>query len=215
MSSEIIEALQNPNRERIIREFIRTGDELEFSYIKQLVGDSEGTTRPDHHLDVLVKAGLLKRIKKRGFYKLNEINIQRLRNHYNTTVPICLIGGLGNDLSLFTDILFAFEKISIIPKKYILITSPEIYDKFKILERGKYASVKTKVYEFDFQSILRENIQTVYDEEEKILKKEIHKFEIICETTGGTKPVSNSLIKLSYKYGLRHSYFSGRKISWL
>ncbi|MEE9378979.1 MAG: hypothetical protein V3V33_13185 [Candidatus Lokiarchaeia archaeon] len=214
MTTDKFEVLKNPNRERIIREFIDSNEALEFSFIKDLVSDPDGTSRPDYHLDELVKAGLLKRIKKRGFYKLNERNIQKLRIEFQKTVPVCLVGGLGIP-TLFTDILAALEEISILPKKYIMITSPDYHEEFRRFEKGKYSEMKTIVHEFDYQSVLRENYNKVYTELEKIIKKEIYEFEIICEVTGGTKPVSIALLNLSNHYSLRRCYFSGRKIIWI
>ena len=67
MLSNIKEALSNPNREKIILEFIRTKKDLEYDYIKKLVIND--TSRPDFHLKKLVEADILRRIKKRGFYR--------------------------------------------------------------------------------------------------------------------------------------------------
>lgn len=213
MKMQSFEVLDNPTRKKIILEFIKAqNDKLEYSDIKELV--DKDTSRPDYHLNLLVEGGLIKRTKGRGFYKLNEISIQPLRNHFNEPMPICLMGGLG-EVSLYTNILKNFEDISISPKKYILITSPERHDDFKKSDKDKYSKISTEIHEIDYQSILRENYPIVHDLLENLIKENIYEYEIICEITGGTKPVSTALFDLSMKYGLRKCYFSGRKIMWI
>lgn len=212
MSINIYEVLNNPNRKKIVHEFIRIQKDLDYEHIKKLVIDD--TSRPDFHLKRLVEADLLKRVKKRGFYRLNELCIQPLRAYFQEIVPICLIGGLGQ-IDLFMDILENFEQISIIPKKYILITSPEINKEFKKFKKGKFSKITTEVQELDFQSILRENYPQVYSELESLIIKNIKTLEMICDLTGGTKTVSLALMDLSTKYNLKKCYFSGRKIIWI
>ena len=92
MSSNSFELLENTNRKKIVKEFITTRRELNYEYLTNLLEDD--TTRADWHLTKLVEAGFLKRTKQRGYYKLNEQNIQILRNYFSEIVPICLIGGL-------------------------------------------------------------------------------------------------------------------------
>ena len=172
------------------------------------------TDRADYHLKLLVRYNILKRGKGRGYYFLDEMAIQPMRDILKQPVPICLIGGLG-DIDLFSSILDAFEQISLAPKKYILLTSPEVHDSFKTSGRGKYTNIQIEVVELDYQKILRENLEQVITKLDGYIRKEIYDYEIICETTGGTKPVSIGLMNLSLKYGLRRCYFSGRKILWI
>ena len=172
------------------------------------------TNRADYHLQKLVKYNILERAKGRGYYYLNEIAIQPMRRFLNQPVPICLIGGLG-ETSLFSLILEAFEQVSLVPKKYILFTSSEVHDNFKKLDKSKFSSIEVEVVELPYQKVLRENLEKVNKELETRIKKEIYNYEIICEITGGTKPVSIGLMNLALKYGLRRCYFSGRKIVWL
>lgn len=212
MSSNSFELLENPNRKKIMKEFITTRRELNYEYFTNLLEDD--TTRADWHLAKLVEAGFLKRTKQRGYYKLNEQNIQILRNYFGEIVPICLIGGLGQ-LDLFTDVLEALMRLSVVPIKYILISSPEIHDNFKEVDKGEFSKVSTEFIELDYQSVLRENYPEVHMRLEKALKKEIKEQGIICELTGGTKTVSLALMELSTKYHLKRCYYSGRKIIWL
>jgi len=206
------EVLENPNRKKIMKEFIKTKQELNYEYFLNLLEDD--TTRVDWHLARLVEAGFLRRTKRRGYYKLNEKKIQVLRNYFGEIVPICLIGGLGQ-LDLFSDVLIAMRQLSVIPIKYILISSPEIKEAFKDFNKGEFQTVSTEFIELDYQSILRENYPEVYKCTEKAIKKEIKEHEIICELTGGTKTVSLALMDLSTKYHLKRCYYSGRKIIWL
>ncbi|MBN1800383.1 MAG: helix-turn-helix transcriptional regulator [Candidatus Lokiarchaeota archaeon] len=212
MSGNLNEALENPNRKKIMFYFLSERKALYYEQIKDHVRND--TSRPDFHLKKLVDAGLLKRIKKRGYYKINETSIQPLRSLFQEIVPICLIGGLGQ-LDLFTAVLAALEDISILPKKYLLLTSPELSKDFKKFDKGKFKSVKTEVKAVNFQEILRENYPEVLSNLEDLIIENINEFEIICELTGGTKPVSLALRELSDKYGLKRMYFSGKKVLWL
>lgn len=215
MSIQDFEVLENRNRKKIVNEFIRKKTELEYSHISQLLSGEEGTNRPDFHLDVLVKAGILKRLKKRGYYKLNEKVIQPLRGHFNERLPICLIGGLGIYLELVSEILMSLQEFSLLPKKYIFITSPEIKDEFEKLDKSGFVNIDFEIFDYDYQEILRGEIEELYEILEKIIKKEIFSFEIICEITGGTKPVSLALNNLALEYGLNRSYYTGNRIIWL
>ena len=213
ISVRLKEIFDNPSRSTIMQMFpLDKRQKIPYDDIKEQVKNL--TSRPDYHLSLLVDYGLLRRAKGRGLYLLNEIAIQSLRKYFNETPPICLIGGLG-DLSLFTDLLESFEKISITPQKYILFTSPEVNDTFKTIHKGRFARVEIEVHELDYQTVLRENYNTLYEELKKSINEESYNFEIICEITGGTKPVSVALMNLGSIYSLRKSYFSGRKIIWI
>ncbi len=213
MVDEDIEILKNRHRKKIIMEFIRAQNELDYEYVKSFL--KHDTTRPDYHLSELVDAGLLERTIRRGFYKLSEKNVQTLRNKFNIITPICLVGGLAQ-VDLFVGVLKAYEEqYSISPKKYVIITSPEIHDQFNQLEKQKYKHIQVEIVELDYQSVLRENYLKVYEVAETQIKQAIHQFEVICEITGGTKPVSLALNNLSIIYSLRKSYYSGRKIIWI
>jgi len=202
-----------PYRKAIIQMFpIDKFKKISYEDVKEHVKNI--TNRADYHLQKLVKYNILERAKGRGFYYLNEIAIQPMRKFLNQPVPICLIGGLG-DLNLFSSILKAFEQVSLVPKKYILFTSPEVHDNFKTFDKSKFSSIETEVCELDYKNILRENLEKVNKELDNRIKKQIYDYEIICEITGGTKPVSIGLMNLALKYGLRRCYFSGRKILWL
>lgn len=206
---------EDKNREKIILMFLEDDrkETYEFNEISHFLISQNMSKRADHHLKRLVRDELLKKTE-RGSYALNELAIQPLRNYYKKLVPICLIGGLGIP-TLFIDILAAFEEISVLPRKYVLFTSPDYHEEFRKLDRGKYEKVETFVREFSYQNVLRENYSKIYEELEKNFIEEIKKYEIICEITGGTKPVSIALLNLSKKYNLRRCYFSGRKIIWI
>ena len=206
---------EDKNREKIILLFLDdlSKERYEFNEISHYLISQNMSKRADHHLKRLVKDEILKKTE-RGSYALNELAIQPLRNYYKKIVPICLIGGLGIP-SLFIHILAAFEEISVVPRKYVLFTSPDYHEEFRKLNRGKYEKVETFVKEFSYQDVLRENYSIIYDELEKSVVEEIKKFEIVCEITGGTKMVSIALLNLSTKYNLRRCYFSGRKILWI
>ena len=207
------EILENKTRKRIILEFLKTQKIISYDYIKNITKDD--TSRPDYHLNLLVENNLIKRTKGRGNYKLNEIMIQPLRKAFDIKVPICLIGGLGKEISLFVDVIDALQQLSIIPRKYILITSPEIKEQFNSLNFNKDYQIETIVHKLDYQTVLRENYTEIHDLFEKIIKEQIHGFEIICELTGSTKPVSIALMILGERYGLQRIYFSGKKIIWI
>lgn len=211
----IEKSFEDKNREKIILMFLEDDSKeiYEFNEISSYLINKKMSKRADHHLKRLVKDGMLEKTE-RGSYTLNAIARQPLRNYYKKTVPICLIGGLGIP-TLFNDVLAAFEEISILPRKYVLFTSPDYHEEFRKLDKSKYEEVETVVRKFDYQKVLRENYQQIYEELEKILKEEIKNYEIVCEITGGTKPVSIALLNLSTEYSLRRCYFSGRKIIWI
>lgn len=113
---------------------------------------------------------------------------------------------------MYVDILDLLEiKFSIIPKKYHLITSPEFNQKFKSFNLDK-DKVNNVVHELDFQTILRENYIEIYNRCKSIIEQEKEDLEIICELTGGTKPVSIALTVLADEYDLLRIYYSGKKI---
>ncbi len=134
-------------------------------------------------------------------------NLNQIKNKNN----VCLIGGLG-DINLFVDFLDLFElKFKIIPKKYHIITSPEINEKFKDYKLDK-DKVNSILHLLDYQTELRENYFAVYNKCKTIIDEEKNNYEIICELTGGTKPVSIALMALAEKYNLLRFYYSGKKI---
>jgi len=122
---------------------------------------------------------------------------------------------LGLELSLYVDIIDALKQISIIPNKYILITSPEIKKQFENLNSSEKTQMETVMYEYDYQKILREDYQKVHNVLKNLIQKEIYDFEIICELTGSTKPVSIALMALGEQYNLQRIYFSGKKLIWI
>ena len=207
------EILENGIRKKIILEFFKTQKIIPYDYIKNII--KSDTSRPDYHLNLLVENNLIKRTKGRGNYKLNEIMIQSLRKTFDIKVPICLIGGLGKEISLYVDVIDALQQLSIIPKRYILITSLEIKEQFNSLDFNKGYQIEPIVYQLDYQTVLRENYTEIYELFEKIIKEQIHEFEIICELTGSTKPVSIALMVLGERYGLQRIYFSGKKLIWI
>jgi len=208
-----LEILENIICKKIIQEFLKTPKIINYEFIKELVKDK--TSRPDYHLNLLVENNLIIRTKGRGNYKLNEIMIQPLRKAFDIKVPLCLIGGLGKEISLFIDVIDALQQLSIIPRKYILATSPEIKEQFISLNFNKDYQIETIVHQLDYQTVLRENYTEIHELFEKIIKEQIYEFEIICELTGSTKPVSIALMDLGEQYGLQRIYFSGKKIIWI
>ncbi|MBN1800384.1 MAG: DUF1887 family protein [Candidatus Lokiarchaeota archaeon] len=121
----------------------------------------------------------------------------------------CMLGGLG-DVELFVDLLDALERdYGIVPKKYVLITSPEIHEKFKKGDLN-LDKVRSEIYEFDFQTVLREDIQKLKIVFKDIIDKIEKNHEIICDITGGTKPVSIALMSIATEKKLLKIYFSGR-----
>ena len=207
------EILDNNIRKKIILRFLEAKKNVSYDELKSLIQDE--TSRPDYHLNLLVENDFIKRIKGRGNYILNEKKIQPLRDEFEIKVPVCLIGGLGTELSLYVDILDALQQLSILPKKYILLTSPEIKAKYNELNYNENYPIKTILQEFDYQAILREKYPKIYNVLETFIKNEIHDFEVICELTGSTKPVSIALMVLGEQYGLQRIYFSGKKIIWI
>jgi len=207
------ELLENHIRKKIIIEFLKNKGTLTYEQVKELVIND--TNRPDYHLGLLVENYYLQRIKGKGNYKINEKIIQPLREFLKIKAPICLIGGFGIEPSLFIDIIDALTQLSIIPKKYILITSPEAKSKFFKIKNQSEIKIKIDIKEFDYMSILRENYEKIHQEIENIVIKEIMKYNLICELTGGTKPITIALMKIAEEYHLNRIYFSGKKILWL
>ena len=124
---------------------------------------------------------------------------------------ICLVGGLGV-VELYVSILDTLElKYGVLPKKYHLITSPEKHVKFRDLSLDQ-DKVNNVIHEFSYQEILRENYPEVYRNCREIIKSELDNYEIVCEITGGTKPVSIALTVLADEFDLLRIYFSGKKI---
>ncbi len=216
MTMSIFEVLENPVRDTIIRKFLEEQDVINYKEIKELVG--KDTSRPDYHLNILVEGGLLERTKGRGNYELNKRMIQPLRKKYETLVPICLIGGIG-DISLYRDILEGLKDVSILPKKYILLTSPQIKQDFENAAnetdlKQKY-DVDTEFQLFDYEMELKGDMVKIKDKAEQVIQEHIFDFEIICDLTGGTKLVTIALSNLAEKYNLRTIYFTGEQIKWL
>lgn len=174
----------------------------------------EYTSRPDHHLSVLVKAKLLRR-EGRGTYTINPMALSGLRQQFNIVVPVALIGGLGKELTLYADILDALAKQSILPRKYVLITSPEIGEEFENTYPKEQRTIETDVIKLDYTTVLRENLPLIREKFEKLFEALIVENELICELTGGTKPVTITLLELAHRNNLRKFYFSGRRILWL
>ncbi len=124
---------------------------------------------------------------------------------------ICLIGGLGF-VDLYVDILDSLEfDYGVVPEKYHLITSPERSREFKDkdLDSDKVYNV---IHEFDFQTVLRENYKQVYSLCKRLIENEKGNFDVVCELTGGTKPVSIALTVLGQEFELPRIYFSGERI---
>lgn len=210
----LLEILENSSiRRKIIQLFLETTKIINYDNIKKIVKND--TSRPDYHLNLLVENNLILRTKGRGNYQINEKQIQFLRSYFKIKVPICLLGGLGLELSLYVDIIDALKQISIIPNKYILITSPEIKKQFENLNSSEKTQMETVMYEYDYQKILREDYQKVHNVLKNLIQKEIYDFEIICELTGSTKPVSIALMALGEQYNLQRIYFSGKKLIWI
>ena len=209
----LFEILGNNVRKKILFEILKTPRNLNYDNIKEIVKND--TSRPDYHLNLLVENNLILRTKGRGNYQINEKHIQPLRSYFKIKVPICLLGGLGLELSLYVDIIDALKQISIIPNKYILITSPEIKKQFENLNSSEKTQMETVMYDFDYQKILREDYQKVHNVLKNLIQKEIYDFEIICELTGSTKPVSIALMALGEQYNLQRIYFSGKKLIWI
>lgn len=207
------EILDNKVRKKIILEFLKAKGVISYDKIKISVRNT--TSRPDYHLNLLVENNLIIRTKGRGNYKLNKTMIQPLRKAFDIKVPICLIGGLGKEISLFVDIIDALQQLSIIPKKYILATSPEVKEQFNSLNFNKDYQIEPIVYQLDYQTVLRENYTEIYELFKKIIEEQIYEFEIICELTGSTKPMSIALMVLGEHYRLKRIYFSGKKIIWI
>lgn len=208
------EVLEFPVREKIIKEFLRKKDILKFKYIKEFVNHS----RPDYHLDKLVESKLLEH-PEWGIYRLNLENIQSLREKYKIKTPICLIGGLGENLDLYSDILDKLKSISIIPRKYIILTSPKINKKFEEKSfkedfKKKY-DVETELHLFKFEEELKSDLDKIQEVSENLIRDHIYDFEIITELTGGTKLITMALFILADKYNLDKIYFNGKEIKWL
>ncbi len=216
MTMSIFEVLENPVRNTIIRKFLEVQGVINYKEIKQLVG--KDTSRPDYHLNILVESNLLERTKGRGNYELNKQMIQPLRKKYETLVPICLIGGLG-EVSLYGDILDGLREVSILPKKYILLTSPKIKKEFEKEATEKNLKQKYNVnftfQLFDYETELKGDMVKIKDQAEQLIQDHIFNFEIICDLTGGTKLVTIALSNLAERYNLRTIYFTGEQIKWL
>ncbi|TXT61204.1 MAG: hypothetical protein BAJALOKI1v1_1160009 [Promethearchaeota archaeon] len=124
---------------------------------------------------------------------------------------ICLIGGLGL-VGLYVDILDSLEHVyGIIPQKYHLITSPEKHRDFQDQDLD-LDFVNNTIHEYDYQTVLRENYTAIYEICTELIEEERNHFDIVCELTGGTKPVSIALTILSQKYNLPRIYYSGERI---
>ncbi|TXT61198.1 MAG: hypothetical protein BAJALOKI1v1_1160003 [Promethearchaeota archaeon] len=211
------EVLENPVRDTIIRTFLEKKVIINYNEIKQLVG--QDTSRPDYHLNILVESGLLERTRGRGNYELKKEMIQPLRKKYDILVPICLLGGLI-DINLYANILDGLkEEVSIIPKKYFILTSPNIKEKFE-KEAEKHNLTQKYGVEplfelFEYDSELKGDISKIRTQAEMVIKKNIFEYEIICDLTGGTKLVTIALSKLSEDYNLRKILFTGEHIKWL
>ncbi|MHA1337989.1 MAG: hypothetical protein ACTSPW_19990 [Promethearchaeota archaeon] len=208
---ESFDILNNKIRKKILKEFLTKKKELKYDYFKEFLKDD--TSRPDYHLNLLVKNNFLYKIKGRGNYKLNEKLINPLRSYFGIKKPVCLIGGLG-DISLYIDVLDALKQYSIIPNKYIIITSPERKKEWEECFNELNGNMKTLIINKEFK-FLREKFEEICNILEEQIKNEIYNHEIICELTGGTKPVSIALMLLGEQYKLQRIYYSGNKIIWI
>lgn len=206
------EVLDNPVREKIIKEFFKEKEILNYKHIKELV--EQDTTRPDYHLNILVESDFLERTKGRGNYELNKEMIQPLRKKYNQMVPICIIGGLGL-VSLFEELIEQLKEISILPKKYIILTSEKIKKEFEEEKLDEVSEVEIGMELFDYKEVLRGDYERIYTEAKKLIEQELFKYEVICELTGGTKLVTIALNELADNYHLRKIYYNSETIKWL
>ena len=184
----------------------------EYSEIVSLVGMQ--TTRPDYHLSLLVKEGILHR-EERGTYTINPRAISSLRQKFNIVVPIVLVGGLGTEITLYADILDALAQQSILPRKYVLLTSPEIGIQFNKTYPEEKRDIETQLIQLEYPRILRGNLSLLREKLTEIVEELLGRNNLICELTGGTKPVTIALLEISHNYNLRKMYFSGKKILWL
>lgn len=140
--------------------------------------------------------------------KMSKYDISK---HIKNKERVCLIGGLGVT-SLYVGILDSLKKLKIVPKKYILITSPEIQNEFNKLNITNPHQIINDVHALDYQTVLRENYIEVYNMCRNIIESNIRDFEMVCELTGGTKPVSIALTVLAEKFNLLRIYYSGRTL---
>lgn len=162
--------------------------------------------------DFLKNSGLLLYNQEKDIYSLKKEKIQLIRNILGIKVPLMLIGGLG-DIKLYSDVLDALETIlNLIPSKYFIITSPEINKEFQTKLSQTQPQMLITVQEFDYREVLRGDYYKIYNSLEQVIRENIEKYEIICEITGGTKPVSITLIVLGKLYGLKRYYFSSRDL---
>lgn len=215
------ETLENPTRKKIILEFFQSQKIINYKYIKQLVEND--TSRPDYHLNLLIENNLIKRTKGRGNYIIDNTNVQPLRKklideNLLEKVPICLIGGLGVEVELYSDLLKALNEISIIPKKYYLLTTEKCKEKLYEEKPNELTQIETIIKadkNENFKQHFREDFYWSLNKFEEIIINEIYNYEIICELTGSTKLISGALSKLADKYNLEKIYFSSKKIIWL
>jgi len=210
------EILDNPTRKKIILEFFGHEKIITYNYIKDLVNDE--TTRPDYHLTLLVEDNLIKRVKGRGNYQINETMIQPLRKilieeKLIEKVPICLIGGLG-EIDLPFKILDELNKYSLVPKKYFLLTSPNINRTFDVDKLKENYQLEPIIHLLDYETELKEDYDLILKICEDDIITVIHNYELICDLTGGTKLVTLGLVELADKYHLQKFYYSGQKLKW-
>lgn len=205
-----ISALESPIRQQIIHTMLTKGGIITYDQAKKDIKTIEG--RLDYHLTHLVTENLLERVK-RGTYRIAPSNIQILREHFDIISPIALIGGLGQNYSLLTDLSQALREVSIVPLFRVIITSPEIAQ--DIRNDSLINQSQLEIISLDYQTILRGNPLKIESYIDEWFLENYLKYSIVVDLTGGTKPATIALHDLAKKYRWKVVYFSSQDLIWL
>ncbi|MFX0174079.1 MAG: hypothetical protein ACFE9L_19510 [Candidatus Hodarchaeota archaeon] len=205
-----LSVLESPIRKKIIQRILAQGGEISYQQAVQAFGNIGG--RLDYQFSVLVSDGLLERAV-RGKYRISPSCIQELRNLFGIVSPIALIGGIGKDLSLLTDLSQALHKMSIVPSHRVVITSPEIAQHLR--EDTLIDQTHLEIIVFGFQDILREKPREIKAAIQEWVFSHYLEYTIIADLTGGTKPVTIALFDLGRQYRWQLIYYSSRQLIWL
>ena len=193
----------------------KTGNEIRWaladSFDRRIDGVSD--TLLYFNLQHLENAQVITR-KKEWKLKYSEIHpdkIQSIRRYFHKIVPITIIGGVDDDLTIIRSIRnrLRVEKSMTPPEKYFFIGPEKLRKKIAgLLPDVSVIYTDEKTYKDPVE--LREFIKR------EILDPEIMQTEVVIDVSSGSRVCSLALLSLAYDYGLRCIYIDqNEKLNWL
>ncbi len=202
-----IKELVKSRARKVILSFLCGREKAEFS---EIIGRVKVSRRVDYHVRFLIREGVIEKIE-RGVYRVKPGLLSIVRHVLDIKMPLLLIGGLGEEVTLYKDLRDALEVHGYKPDKVLYVTSPEVREKFFKV----YGEVGVNFIVQPYKEVLRENLDKLIEITGRAVEENIFNHEILVDLTGGTKPLTIALLRQAVNYNLKALYFSGRKIIWI